>query len=131
MSDALTALEGPADHFPTTPRDLSHVTFYFDLTPEDGEDRAFFFVKIETPDRVDDDLDHWYQAALDQIIARNPELGDASFTGAALKYGREEEFFRLDGNAFDQDTAPTGRLVQGSQYKNYEGGVTYSYDELF
>lgn len=130
MSDVAT-LEPTADHFPTTPRDLSHVTFYFDTTPEDGEDESFFFVKIETPDAVDDDLDHWYQAALDQIIARNPELADAELKGAALKYGREETFHRLDGKPDDEDGAPTGGLVQGSQYKRYDGGVTYSYDDLF
>ena len=130
MSDEVTVAVTP-DHFATTAQDLSHVTFYFDTTPDDGEDDAFFFVKIETPDAVDDDLDHWYQAALDQIIARNPELADAELKGAALKYGRHEDFFRLDGKPDDEDSAPTGGLVQGHEYKRYEGGVTYNYDELF
>jgi len=131
MSDVVTTLEATADHFPTTPQDLSHVTLYFDTTPEDGEDDSFFFVKIETTDAVDDDLDHWLQAALDEIVARNPELADAELKGAALKYGREETFYRLDGNPDDEDSAPTGGLVQGHQYKRYDGGVTYSYDDLF
>ena len=119
------------DHFAEAPRDISHVTFYFDTTPQDGEDDAFFFVKVETPDSVDDDLDHWYQAALEQIIARNPELADASLKGAAIKYGREEVCFRLDGNPYDEDSTPTGGLVQGRDYHRYDGGVTYNYNDLF
>jgi len=130
MSDEVT-IEVSPDHFAATAQDISHVTFYFDTTPDDGEDDAFFFVKIETTDAVDDDLDHWYQAALDQIIARNPGLADAEVEGVAIKYGKEEDFFRLDNNPNDHDTAPTGHLVQGHEYKHYEGGVTYSYDELF
>lgn len=133
MSDITTTTsETPApDHFPELPKDLSHVTLYFDMTPDDFEDRAFYFVKIETPDSVDDDFDHWYQAALEQVVARDPNLADAQFVGAALKYGREEQYFALDGKNFDSDSAPTGRLVQGSQYKHYDGGAEYRYDDLF
>jgi len=60
------------------------------VTPGDGEDDAFYFVKIETTDSVDDDFDHWRRAALDQIIARDPGREDARFMGAALKYGNDE-----------------------------------------
>jgi len=49
----------------------------------------------------------------------------------ALKYGKAEQYFRIDGDPTDQDSAPTGELVQGRDYKHYEGGVTYSYDDLF
>jgi hypothetical protein len=119
------------DHFPVTPKDISHVTLYFDLTPGDGEDDAFFFVKIETPDSVDDDFDHWYQAALEEVIARDAALADAKFVGAALKYGREEAFFSLDGKNYDDDSAPTGGLVQAKHYGRYEGGTEYSYGDLF
>ena len=130
MSDEVT-VEVTPDHFAATAQDLSHVTFYFDTTPDDGEDDAFFFVKIETRSSVDDDLDHWYQDALNQILARNPDLAGAELKGVALKYGKEEDFFRLDGNPNDHDTAPTGGLVQAHEFKRYEGGVTYSYDQLF
>jgi hypothetical protein len=119
------------DHFPETPKDLSHVTLYFDTTPTDGEDDSFFFVKIETPDAVDDDFDNWYEAALEAILVQNPDLADAKFAGAALKYGREEVYFRLDGDAMDEDSPPTGELVQGRSYKNYDGGVSYDYGDLF
>lgn len=132
MSDIITTSETEApDHFPTTPKDISHVTLYFDLTPEDGEDEAFYFVKINTPDSVDDDFDHWYQAALDQVIARDPELADAKFMGAALKYGRVEQFFALDGKNYDEDNPATGELVQGKDFRDYEGGVEYRYGDLF
>jgi hypothetical protein len=132
MADIIEGDEGEApDHFPVTPKDISHVTLYFDVTPDDGEDDAFYFVKIETTDSVDDDLDHWYQAALEQVIARDAQLADAKFMGAAIKYGREEHYFSLDGKNGDEDSAPTGELVQGKDYKHYEGGTSYRYDDLF
>ena len=132
MSDITVSNEGEApDHFPVTPKDISHVTLYFDVTPDEGEDDAFYFVKIETTDRVGDDLDHWDQAALEQAIARDAQLQDAKLLGAAIKYGREEQYFSLDGKNYDEDRPPTGELVQGKDYKHYEGGVTYRYDDLF
>lgn len=123
------------DHFPTTPKDLSHVTLYFDTTPDQGEDESFYFVKIETPDRVNDDFDAWYEAAVEAVIVNNPDLADATLIGAALKYGNfrsggGEVFHRLDGDP-GEDGAPTGGLVQGRDFKSYEGGVTYRYDDLF
>lgn len=126
------------DHFPTAPKDLSHVTLYFDTTPEDGEDESFFFVKIETPGSVDDDLDNWLDAALDGILARHPELEGAELMGAALKYGSANgksgggEFYHaLDGDSTDVDYAPTGGLVHAREYKFYDGGAEYNYGDLF
>ncbi|HVI30714.1 VCBS domain-containing protein [Phenylobacterium sp.] len=123
------------DHFPLAPKDLSHVTFYFDLTPQDRTDDAFFFAKVETPGHVNDDLDTWYDAAVDQIVALNPGLANAQLVGAAIKYGSVQSgggefYYALDGN-LDLDAVPTGHLIQGSEYKAYAGGVTYGYDELF
>lgn len=124
-----------ADHFPLAPKDLSHVTFYFDLTPQDHTDQAFFFAKVETPGAVNDDLDTWYDQAVDQIAALNPGLAHAELVGAAIKYGSDQSgggefYYGLDGN-LDQDAVPTGHLIQGSEYKLYAGGVTYGYDDLF
>ncbi|MCR5874107.1 cadherin-like domain-containing protein [Phenylobacterium sp. J426] len=123
------------DHFPLAPKDLSHVTFYFDLTAQDLTDQAFFFAKVETPGYVNDDLDVWYGQAVDQIVALNPLLAQARLVGAALKYGSAQSgggefYYALDGD-LDQDPVPTGHLVQGSEYKLYAGGVTYGYDDLF
>lgn len=133
----VTDLEATPDHFPTTPKDLSHVTLYFDLTPDKGEDEEFFFVKIETPDSVNDDFDTWYQDAVQAVTALNPELADATLIGAALKYGSGksgnggEFFYRLDGDPNDVDGAPTGGLVQARDYDDYAGGVEYRYNDLF
>ena len=137
MSDIVTAAaEETPDHFATTPKDLSHVTLYFDLTPDDGEDESFYFVKIETPDAVNDDLDTWYLDALMAIQAANPDLAGAELVGAALKYGNfrsggGEVYYDLDGDNSDEDGIPTGGLVQAREYKNYDGGTEYRYDDLF
>ncbi|MGA0606168.1 VCBS domain-containing protein [Phenylobacterium sp. VNQ135] len=124
-----------ADNFPLAPKDLSHVTFYFDLTPQDQTDQAFFFAKVETPGAVNDDLDSWYHQAVDRIVALNPNLAQAELVGAAIKYGSPQSgggefYYGLDGD-LDQDAVPTGHLIQGSEYKLYAGGVTYGYDSLF
>lgn len=138
-----TIIEAPVDavqdggSFPTMPRDISHVTLYFDLTPDEGEDDAFYFVKIETPDAVNDDLDAWLQQALDAIVARNPDLAGAEFEGAAIKLGSfrggtgGEFYYRNDGDSTDEDSAPTGGLVQARDYNSWGGGVEYRYDDLF
>ena len=125
------------DSFPTTPKDLSHVTLYFDVTPDDFEDSEFFFVKIETPDSVHDDFDGWSQDALEAIYLLNPELADAAFRGAALKYGSGhgrsgggEVYYANDGDP-GADTPPTGGLIQARNFNAYGGGVEYSYGELF
>jgi VCBS repeat-containing protein len=124
-----------ADHFPLAPKDLSHVTFYFDLTPQNLADEVFFFAKVETGTHVNDDLDTWQADAVAEILARNPNLANAQLVGAALKYGSPQsgggEFYYALDNNLDQDIVPTGRLIQGSEYKLYAGGVTYSYDDLF
>ena len=122
--------------FPTAPKDLSHVTFYFDATPDNFEDSKFFFVKIETPGHVDDDLDHWYSDALEQIAEINPAMADYRFLGAALKYGSVhsgggEFYYSADDGDLGVDDPPTGFLVQGRDYKNFVGGVSYDYDNLF
>lgn len=137
VTAAATEDESSADSFPTTPKDLSHVTLYFDLTPDDGEDSEFFFVKIETPDAVNDDFDTWYQDALDAIYVLNPELEQAVFKGAALKFGSDhgksgggEVYYANDFNP-DPNDAPTGGLVQAQDYHSYGGGVEYSYGDLF
>ncbi len=136
MSEILEADAVTPDHFPTTPKDISHVTFYFDVTPEDHEDDSFYFVKVETPDSVGDDLDAWYQAALDAMIAKDPALADYELVGAAIKYGSGrsgggEFYYALDNDPTDQDYAPTGGLVQGREFRSYEGGTTYNYNDLF
>jgi hypothetical protein len=123
--------------FPTMPRDISHVTFYFDLTPDQGEDSAFFFVKVETPGYVNDDLDSWAADALAAIIARNPQLVDAEFEGAAIKFGSfrgqsgGEFYYSNDHDSTDQDNPPTGGLVHAREYGSWGGGVEYRYDDLF
>lgn len=130
-----TAIDGGS--FATMPKDISHVTFYFDLTPGDHEDDDFFFAKIDTPDSVNDDLDTWYQGALSEIIARNPQLADAEVAGVAIKFGSAksgsggEFYYGIDGDSTDLDYAPTGGLVAASQFKAYGGGVEYSYGDLF
>ncbi|TAJ70373.1 MAG: hypothetical protein EPO51_17730 [Phenylobacterium sp.] len=138
-----TIIDSPVDaaidggNFATMPKDISHVTFYFDATPEDHEDSEFFFVKIETPDSVADDLDAWYQDALNEILARNTQLAAEDLAGVAIKFGSArggtggEFYYSIDGDSTDVDYAPTGGLVQASEYKSYGGGAQYSYGDLF
>lgn len=122
--------------FATMPKDISHVTFYFDLTPNDAEDNEFFFAKVETPDSVNDDLDTWYQQAVDAIVAQHPELAGAELVGAAIKFGSEhgrtggEFYYSLDGDSTNVDYAPTGYLVQAYEFNGYGGGAEYSYGQL-
>lgn len=124
-------------NFATMPKDISHVTFYFDLTPNNGEDSEFFFVKIDTPDSVADDLDVWYQAALDEIVARNANLADAENIGVAIKFGAfrggsgGEFYYAIDGDSTDEDGCPTGAPVQARDFDQYGGGVEYRYGDLF
>lgn len=138
-----TITEAPVDavsdggNFATMPKDISHVTFYFDLTPDKGEDEEFFFVKIETPDAVNDDLDTWYQDALTAILARNAQLATAELEGVAIKFGSGrsgsggEFYYSIDGDSTDVDSAPTGGLVAAREFASYGGGVEYSYGSLF
>lgn len=130
-----TITEAPVDaladggHFATMPRDISHVTFVFDTTPNDLEDRRFFFAKIETTDAVNDDLDTWYDAALAEILARNADLADASVLGVAIKFGSGKSgtggdfFYAIDGDSTDIDDAPYG--------SSNRADVEYSYSSLF
>lgn len=132
-----TITEAPVDavadggHFATMPKDISHVTFYFDATPEDREDAEFTFVKVDTPDSVADDLDAWYEDALAAILAQNPQI-EGDLVGVAIKFGSGrsgsggEFYYALDGDSTDVDSAPTGGLVAGR-----EVGVSYSYGDLF
>jgi len=136
-----TITEAPVDaiadggHFATMPKDISHVTFYFDATPDDYEDSEFTFVKIDTPDSVSDDLDDWYQDALAEIIARNPHLAEDDLAGVAIKFGSGrsgsggEFYYDLDGDSTDVDSAPTGGLVTGREVG--QNGASYSYEDLF
>lgn len=138
-----TITEPPVDavkdggSFATMPKDISHVTFYFDLSPDDHEDDEFFFVKIDTPDAVNDDLDTWYEDALNQILARNAQLADAELVGAAIKFGSGrsgsggEFYYSLDGDSTDVDAAPTGGLVQARDFSGFGAGVEYRYGDLF
>lgn len=133
--------EAPVDavsdggHFATMPKDISHVTFYFDLTPDDLEDSELFFVKIETPNAVSDDLDTWYDAALTEILARNATVLDgAQLDGVAIKFGSErggsggEFYYKIDGNSTDINSPPGGF----TQARNFNGnGAEYSYGDLF
>lgn len=134
----VSATEEPSfNSFPTAPKDLSHVTLYFDLTPQDFEDSEFYFVKIETPGFVDDDFDNWAQDALDAIYLLKPDLEQAAFRGAALKYGSDHgrsgggEFYYANDGQPGADTPPTGELVQARDFKAYGGGAEYSYGDLF
>jgi hypothetical protein len=125
---------GSGNLFPTAPKDLSHVTFYFDATPGDFEDSRFFFVKIETPDSVDDDLDHWYLDALDAIATANPETAGYNFLGAALKYGSGksgggEFYYSVNDGDIGADDPPTGYLVQGRDFAGR--GLEFNYSDLF
>ena len=136
-----TSTEAPVDaiadggHFATMPKDISHVTFYFDLTPENHEDSAMFYVKIETPSSVNDDLDTWYDAALAEILARNGvALEGAEVNGVAIKFGSErggsggEFYYAIDGDSTDVDSPPGGF----TQARNFNGhGVEYNYGDLF
>lgn len=136
-----TITEAPVDaiadggHFATMPKDISHVTFYFDATPDDSEDTEFTFVKIDTPDSVSDDLDSWYQDALSAIIAQNPHLADVELDGVAIKFGSGrsgsggEFYYSIDGDSTDVDFAPTGGLVDGREVGQL--GVAYRYEDLF
>jgi len=130
-----TITEAPVDamadggHFATMPKDISHVTFVFDETPENLEDRRFFFAKVETTDAVNDDLDTWYDAALAEILARNADLAEGSLLGVAIKFGSGkggtggEFFYAIDGDSTDIDDAPYG--------SNLRADVEYSYASLF
>ncbi len=124
-------------HFATMPKDISHVTFYFDVTPDDGEDSEFFFVKIDTPSRVGDDLDTWYADALSEILALNAHLAGAENIGVAIKVGSfragsgGEFYYAIDGDSTDEDGAPTGAPVQADEFASYAGGVEYRYVDLF
>ncbi len=132
-----TITEAPVDaladggHFATMPKDISHVTFYFDATPDDFEDSEFTFVKVETPDSVADDLDDWYEEAVAAILAENPQI-EGELAGVAIKFGSDrsgsggEFYYALDMDSTDVDFAPTGGLVTGR-----EVGVSYSYADLF
>ncbi|OHB28495.1 MAG: hypothetical protein A2790_15925 [Phenylobacterium sp. RIFCSPHIGHO2_01_FULL_69_31] len=137
ITDAPVDDEKDGGSFATMPKDISHVTFYFDLTPDDLEDDEFSFVKVETPDAVSDDLDAWYEDALAEILARNPELADGELVGAAIKFGSGksgsggEFYYDLDGDSTDFDSAPTGGLVQAREYAGYGGGAEYQYGDLF
>ena len=136
-----TITEAPVDavadggHFATMPKDISHVTFYFDATPNDHEDTEFTFVKIDTPDSVADDLDAWYQDALSAILVRNPELAEGDLAGVAIKFGSGrsgsggEFYYSIDGDSTDVDSAPTGGLVGGRDIE--QNGVAYRYEDLF
>ena len=127
-------VSGPDNLFPTAPKDLSHVTFYFDRTPNDFEDSSFYFVKVETPGSVDDDLDHWYQQALDAIHADHPETAGYQFLGAAIKYGSVhsgggEFYYSATDGDIGADQPPTGSFVQGPELNGR--GYEISYGELF
>ncbi len=114
--------------FATMPKDISHVTFYFDVTPSDHEDSRFVFVKIDTPGSVNDDLDSWYDQALSAILSRNAGLATAEVAGVSIKFGSEhggsggEFYYAIDHDSTDVDSAPTsvGRV-----------DVEYSYGSLF
>lgn len=134
MSETTPAEVTVTDHFATAAKDISHVTFYFGSG--DLESGDFYFVKVETPDSVNDDLDNWYQAAVDEMMARDPNLANYELMGAAIKYGNfrsggGEVYFSLDGDPTDEDYAPTGGLVPGREFKFYDGGTTYNYADLF
>ena len=123
------------DFFATAPKDISHVTFYFDRTPEDYEDSRYFFAKVETGDHVNDDLDTWYQQAIDAMALQNPNIGEYRFLGAAIKYGSGkngnggEFYYAADGSDCQPDESPLGYLVQNKDARSFF--QTYDYDQLF
>lgn len=112
------------NHFPEwTAPEISHVTFYFD-TPDgfafdtkggggrgnntpDGWFTVKFDVGSDAGDEIND-MDNWYQQALDKIY---DEFGNLSsyLEGVAIKGGQSGEvWYDLDNNPTDSDVAPAG-----------------------
>lgn len=137
ITDPPVDAEIDGGHFATMPKDISHVTFYFDATPDDHEDDEFFFVKIDTPESVSDDLDTWYEDALSAIIAQNANLADAELAGVAIKFGSGQSgsggefYYAIDGDSTDVDFPTTGGLVTAREFNSYGGGAEYRYEDLF
>jgi hypothetical protein len=130
----ITAVEGPGgeeeedDHFPVL--SISHVTFYFytgfdeetgdpnfagdtvglvtkTKTGFDNDPDGWFTVKFdEGAVPVPDDLDDWYQDALDFIYATFPDLDPSTFVGVAIKDGSGEHWHTLDGDKDNEGDPP-------------------------
>lgn len=137
ITDAPVDAVNDGGSFATMPKDISHVTFYFDATPNNHEDSEFFFAKVDTPGSVNDDLDTWYSQAVDAVLAHNPQMAGAQFVGAAIKFGSDhggsggEFYYALDHDSTNVDTAPTGFVVQVGDYSSFGSGVEYQYGDLF
>ncbi|HEX7944784.1 MAG TPA: hypothetical protein VF495_08970 [Phenylobacterium sp.] len=128
VDTAPTDATNDGGNFATMPKDISNVTFVFDITPNNHEDSNFATVKVETPGSVNDDLDSWYDHALSEIVARNAQLAGAEVSGVFIKFGSEhgqsggEFYYAIDHDSTNIDSAPisTGHA-----------DITYSYGSLF
>ncbi|WP_374468282.1 cadherin-like domain-containing protein [Phenylobacterium sp.] len=126
---ASPALVQPAitgDHFPTAPKDISHVTLYFETSPNDGK-LDLRTVKVDNvPGAANDDLDAWLNQALEYVRAHDAGLpAGAQLLGGALKYATTEIYYGLDGDT-DADAAPGGVLVQ-----NHSLNASFNYSAIF
>lgn len=126
-----TPTEEVADIFATSAKDISHVTFYFDRTPQDYEDSAYYFFKVETPGSVNDDLDTWYQEAIAAVSLINPEVADYRFLGAAIKSGSHKQggeiYYAADGSDSAPDESALG-LIQSRDVRSFF--EEYDYNRL-
>jgi hypothetical protein len=107
----------PIDHFPPRTQDISHVDFYMD---KDGDGDVDVYVRVNTSAAVNDDLDTWYQTALNFIKSADltgdgvgNDLQNAVLLGVAIKGGSQEAkvFYELDGNPNDVDPLPTHGIL--------------------
>lgn len=108
------------NHFPDFANDISHVDFYFDL---DGnvDNGAEFIVRVNTTKAVDDDLDNWYEDAVDYIKAQYAHLADAELLGAAIWGGNlfpdddpngKKYYYALDGDPNPDDPIAPGIVAK-------------------
>lgn len=125
-----TPPQGEDDHFPEWGApDISHVTFYFETGDDpyyEGDDSGlevptgkgnsttnepdgWFTVKFDVEDDVaplvSNDLDDWFDEALAQIAADNPNLDMTTLAGVSIKGGQDEQWYDLDNDPDDDDSA--------------------------
>jgi hypothetical protein len=133
--------------------DISHVTFYFetgtdplyegDINGDVGEKGkndpdGWFTFKFDVDEAKDvlgdepsNDLDDWYQLALDYIATQHPDLDLTTIQGVAIKGGSDnngggEFWYSLDGPGDDDDDeAPS---VFPEENKGLDDSGTVSFD---
>ena len=105
----------PVDNFPVWPQDISHVDFYMD---QDGDGDLDVYVRVNTDSIVNDDLDSWYDTALNFIKSADltgdsvgGDLANATVLGVAIEGGLEtKQFFALDDDP-DPDALPPQSII--------------------